>query len=203
MPRPSKPILSRDLIFRSALSQLDRTGQLTMPELAHELGVSVSSLYHHVKGRAAVLEGVRGIIADWDCGELPDWREMVAQWARHYRDAFARHPGAIPALVAQTVSDPTTLRQYDALAEALTKAGFSARSIVLAVSMLDVLCLGAALDHAAPSTVWSRPQEPDSALHAAVAGAQFAEGRSEAAFTLQLGWLVAGMERLLADDREG
>lgn len=200
MPRPTKPILSRELIFRSALAQLDRTGQLKMPELAQELGVSVSSLYHHVKGRAAVIEGIRGIIADWDCGEPADWKEMVEHWARQYRDAFAQHPGAIPALVAQTISDPATLRQYDTLAQALAKAGFSARSIVLAVSMLDILCLGAALDHAAPSTVWSRPPDPESALQDAMAGARFPEGRSEAAFTLQLRWLIDGMAGLLAAD---
>lgn len=57
---------------------------------------------------------------------------------------------AIPAL-GQAVSDPTTLRQYDALAVKLAESGFSPRSIVLSVSALDVLCLGAALDASAPS----------------------------------------------------
>jgi hypothetical protein len=39
----------------------------------------------------------------------------------HYRDAFARHPGAIPALVGQAVSDPTVASlNARALSRALT-----------------------------------------------------------------------------------
>jgi AcrR family transcriptional regulator len=199
--RPSKPILSPDLIYRTALNQLDRTGSLNMPELARELGVSVSSVYHHVKGRTGVLEGVRAVIADWDCGDPDDWEEMVRRWAGHYRNAFARHPGAIPALVGQAVSDPSTLRQYDALATKLTNTGFSARSIVLSVSALDVLCLGAALDASAPSMVWTESPESSSPLHDAAVEAGLTDDRSRAAFEVQLGWVIAGMSELLAADQ--
>ena len=201
MARPSKPILSPDLICRTALKQLDRTGNLNMPELARELGVSVSSVYHHVNGRTGVLEGVRALIADWDCGDPDDWTEMVRRWAGHYRDAFARHPGAIPAMVGQPISDPSTLRQYDALAAKLDKAGFSARSIVLSVSALDVLCLGAALDASAPSMVWTASADSSSPLHDAAVAVGLTEDRSREAFQLQLGWVIAGMSDLLTADQ--
>lgn len=200
MARPSKPILSPDLIFRTALKQLDRTGSLNMPELARELKVSVSSVYHHVDGRSGVLEGVRALIADWDLPKTDDWAEMVRLWAGHYRDAFARHPGAIPALVGQAVSDPTTLRQYDALAVTLAEAGFSSRSIVLSVSALDVLCLGAALDSSAPSMVWAAQPDANSPLQDAAAESGLAGNRSREAFELQLGWAISGMAELLASD---
>ena len=39
-----------------------------MPELAHKLGVSVSSLYHHVEGRADIVEGIRGLLTTTDRG---------------------------------------------------------------------------------------------------------------------------------------
>ena len=135
MPRPSQPILSRDLIFRTALAKLDRTGGFTIPEIAHKLGVSVSSLYHHVKGRADILEGIRGLMADWDATttDLP-WQEAVAAWARNYRDSFAKHPAAIPALVAQTITEQSVLNQYESLAAILSDAGFSSRSVVLSVN---------------------------------------------------------------------
>jgi AcrR family transcriptional regulator len=200
MPRPSQPILSRELILRTALSVLDRTGRLNVSEVAHELGVSVSSLYHHVKGRAAIIEGIRGLLVDWESSDHRDWRNMVADWARHYRDAFARHPAAIPALVSQTVSDPAALRQYDALAAVLADAGFSARSIVLSVSMLDTLCLGAALDVGAPSSVWDQPLDRRSPLQHAIASTRFENGRSEAAFALQLSWVIDGMADLQRAD---
>ena len=200
MPRPTQPILSRDLILRTALSVLDRTGRLNVSEVAQELGVSVSSLYHHVKGRAAIIEGIRGLIVDWDSGDQQDWRNMVADWARRYRDAFAKHPAAIPALVSQTVRDPAALRQYDAIATVLTDAGFSARSIVLSVSMLDTLCLGAALDVGAPSIVWDQPPDGQSPLQHAIASTRFEGGRSEAAFALQLSCVIDGMAELRRAD---
>lgn len=201
MPRPSTPRLSPELIYRTALDQLDRTGRLNMPELAGELGVSVSSLYHHVDGRKGVLEGVRGMIADWDCGNPDDWVDHVRRWARHYRDAFARHAGAIPALVGQSISDPATLRQYDLLAAQLTEAGFSAQSVVLSVSILDVLCLGAALDASAPSTVWATSATPGSALQDVIADSGLTHDRSRTAFELQLDWVIAGMRDRLATDQ--
>ena len=139
-------------------------------------------------------------MAGWDVDDHEDWREWVGHWARHYRDAFARHPAAIPALVAQTVSNPAVLRQYDALAVTLAEAGFRPRSIVLSVSMLDTLCLGAALDVGAPSIVWDQPGDRESALHKAIGNAAFDGDRSEVAFALQLEWIIQGMSRMLATD---
>ena len=39
----------------AALELVDKDGRFTVPELAHKLGVSVSSLYHHVAGRADIV----------------------------------------------------------------------------------------------------------------------------------------------------
>jgi len=203
MPRPSQPILSRDLIFRTALAKLDRTGGFTIPEIAHKLGVSVSSLYHHVKGRADILEGIRGLMADWDATttDLP-WQEAVAAWARNYRDSFAKHPAAIPALVAQTITEQSVLNQYESLAAILSDAGFSSRSVVLSVSMIDALCLGSALDLGAPSTIWRRSDEHRSALQNAVDNATLGDDRAEQAFQLHLSLIIAGLTDLLSSDLE-
>ena len=114
MARPRQPILSRGLIITTALDLIDRTGRFTIPELAHRLQVSVSSLYHHVAGRADIVEGIRGrLVALMTMPTEPDWQDAVVHWATSYRDAFAAHPAAIPLLVGQTVSDPVTLSQYD------------------------------------------------------------------------------------------
>jgi AcrR family transcriptional regulator len=192
MPRPSQPILSRNLIFRTALAKLDRTGGFTIPEIAHKLGVSVSSLYHHVKGRADILEGIRGLMADWDATttDLP-WQE-----------AFAKHPAAIPALVAQTITEQSVLNQYESLAAILSDAGFSSRSVVLSVSMIDALCLGSALDLGAPSTIWQRSDEHRSALQNAVDNATLGDDRAEQAFQLHLSLIIAGLTDLLSSDLE-
>jgi hypothetical protein len=132
------------------------------------------------------------------------WEDAVASWARSYRDAFAAHPAAIPALVAQTISDPATLEQYDRVAGLLRVAGFSPNSVVLAITMLDNLCLGAALDVGAPSVIWADTGRADSPLQRVLAQATLPDGpdgRSGRAFELELSSIVRGMAELLTRDR--
>jgi AcrR family transcriptional regulator len=51
-----------------------------VPELAQKLGVSVSSLYHHVAGRAEIVEGIRGLLAGrfTSIGDDTPWAAGVA-----------------------------------------------------------------------------------------------------------------------------
>jgi AcrR family transcriptional regulator len=195
VPRPHKPILSRELIISTALDLVDRTGRFTLPELAQRLGVSVSSLYHHVGGRADIVEGIRGQLASTlTLPEDLDWQDAVAHWATAYRDSFAAHPAVIPMLVSQTVTDPATLARYDELAEVLHRdAGLDDEALMVAITMLDNLCLGAALDLAAPSDVWAA-YERDSALTRAVAATTH-DTRSSAAFHRQLRLIVGDLAR--------
>lgn len=202
MPRPHRAILSRELIFATALEMTDRAGRFTVPELAQRLGVSVSSLYHHVQGRAEIVEGIRGLMTpalDSLDADTP-WEIAVTEWARAYRDSFAAHPAAIPALVGQTVSAPNTLAQYDLVAEVLERAGLGADSIVMAITMLDTLCLGAALDLAAPSVIWE-PRGAESSLSRALAGATPDVDRSSRAFEIQLALIVGELASQLTTQR--
>lgn len=198
MARPRRPILSRDLIVATALDLVDRKGRFTIPELAERLGVSVSSLYHHVDGRAAIVEGIRGLVtATMAPLTEPDWRDAVVRWATSYRDAFAAHPAAIPLLVGQTVSDPHTLAHYERLAELLQdRAGLAGADLVVAITMLDTLCLGAALDLAAPSQVWA-DGDSDSALTRSLSGTSHAD-LSRTAFDRQLQLIVDDLARQAA-----
>ncbi len=195
MARPRRPILSRDLIVATALELVDRTGRFTLPELAQRLGVSVSSLYHHVDGRASIVEGIRGLVtATMAPLTEPDWRDAVVHWATSYRDAFASHPAAIPLLVGQTVSDPLTLAHYERLAELLQdRAGLVGADLVVAITMLDTLCLGAALDLAAPAEVWA-DRARDTALARSLVGTSHA-ALSRAAFDRQLRLIVDDLAR--------
>lgn len=180
---------------------MDSTGRFTLPELAQRLGVSVSSIYHHVQGRADIIEGIRGLVMG-PTTPIPDTSsvaEAVTHWARAYRDAFAAHPAAIPDLLKQTVSEPGILARYDELAEVLEKAGHSPDEIVVVVTMLDNLCIGAALDVSAPSVVWA-VDDSASALGRALAGSRPDLDRAGRAFELQLSLIVEALERGLAED---
>ena len=203
MARPHQPILSRELIMTAALELVDKDGRFTVPELAHKLGVSVSSLYHHVGGRADIVEGIRGLLTRplTEVAPADDWQEAVRRWANAYRDGFAAHPAAIPMLVSQTVSNPVTLAQYDRLAEILEdQAGLTGDDLLVAITMLDNLCLGAALDLAAPPEIWSADNR-DTALTRALAAAPDPDrDRSRRAFERQLEVIIASLARQLVRD---
>ncbi|GAA3641473.1 TetR/AcrR family transcriptional regulator C-terminal domain-containing protein [Kineosporia mesophila] len=202
MARPAKPLLSREAILHAALAQLDATGTLALPALARELGVSTSSLYHHVKGgREEVIEGIRGLLSvsamlsDRRPGET--WRDFTARWATSYRAAYAAHPAVVPLMTAQTVAHPATLASYETLAQVLHDAGFGDQDLLHVMTVLDSFILGSALDAGAPVEVWADSGDPDSALSRA-RGATLAQpgDRSERAFRLGLESLLAGLEDL-------
>ena len=97
------------------------------------------------------------------------------------------------------MSEPAILAQYDALAEVLEKAGFAPDAIVVAITMLDNLCIGAALDLAAPSVVWA-VDDRDSALRRALTHADPTLNRPDRAFEHQLALIVRGLSRQLDEE---
>jgi hypothetical protein len=98
-------------------------------------------------------------------------------------------------LVGQTVSNPETLGQYDRLAEILEEqAGLTGDALLVAITMLDNLCLGAALDLAAPSEVWTADGR-DTALTRALAAAPDPDReRSRRTFERQLELIITSLE---------
>jgi len=205
MVRPTTPLLSRDQILRAALQQIDETGTLGLPRLAKHLGVGTSSLYHHVKGgREEIIEGIRGVLSvegmatDPHPGET--WREFTRRWAIGYRATYAAHPNVVPLLTAQTVTHPATLDSYEALAEVLHDAGFSDAELLDAVTVLDSLVLGSALDADAPEEVWA--ERGDSSLARAIRATRERPGdRSERSFLLGLESLLTGLEHRRGSSR--
>ncbi|MEG2715346.1 MAG: TetR/AcrR family transcriptional regulator, partial [Glutamicibacter sp.] len=153
MARPSKPKLSTAAIADAALKLVDAHGEFTLPQLAKALSVSASSLYNHVSGKDEIIELMRG--RAMSAISLPDsvssdWQEIVQQIATSYWESYSRHPRLIPLLTSHTVRDSTTLRVYDALAEAFAMAGFEPKRRLQAITIVDSFVLGSALDAAAP-----------------------------------------------------
>ena len=78
--RPRTALLDRDRIGAAALALVDQTGDFTLPELAQQLGVRTASLYHHVDGRAGVIELLRAKVKDeMDVTTLddPSWQVAI------------------------------------------------------------------------------------------------------------------------------
>jgi len=197
--RPTTPLLSREKVFDAALALVDGTGSFTMPRLAAELGVSASSLYHHVPGgRAEVVEGVRAVVsrpfAVLRAAEGEPWPEFAQRWARAYRRSMAAHPRVVPLLAAQTVSSPEVLAGYEALAQVLERAGADGRAVVHVITVLDCLVLGSALDAGAPVEVWADGGAATPAMGRALRAVTGEAGdRSAEAFELGLASLLGGL----------
>jgi len=201
LPRPTTPLLSREQIAAAALALIDEAGTFTLPGLGKALSVSASSIYHHFPGgREAIVEAIRGLLAAEGIQTDPagrDWRRFVEDWSRAYREAFARHPKAVPLLTGQMVTDPLTVRGYEALACVLRDAGFDDEALLHAVSILDSFILGSALDASAPLGVWADSPDPDSALGGAIRADRAApEKRSEQSFELGLRIILDGLDAL-------
>src|SRR6476661_1699182 len=79
--------VNRTRTLEVALAVADSEGieAVTMRRLARELGVEAASLYHHVKGKDEILDGLVETVASKI--ELPkpsaSWRQLISQRAHH------------------------------------------------------------------------------------------------------------------------
>src|SRR3978361_1834884 len=86
----SRAPVNRERTLEVALALADSEGieAVTMRRLARELGVEAASLYHHVKGKEQILDGLVELVAAEI--ELPkpsaDWRETVSHRAHPPRE---------------------------------------------------------------------------------------------------------------------
>ncbi|MEY9845356.1 TetR/AcrR family transcriptional regulator [Streptacidiphilus sp. MAP5-3] len=207
MGRPSKALLDRERIGATALALVDAHGDFSVPQIAKRLGVQTASVYHHVEGRAGIIELLRVRLAagmDASALDLRPWDRALEAWARSYRAAFAAHPRAIPMLAAARVAAPEALAQYDRCAAALLEAGFPEGTVMPLITALDNIVLGSALDLTAPETMWeTAPDGSTPSLARALAAAGGAEGghRADAAFELALTAFLAHCRTLLTAPR--
>jgi AcrR family transcriptional regulator len=196
-------LLDVQAILDAALALIDEEGRLTMAELAGRLGVSASSIYHHVPNRTAIIELIREeLIEDLTVprADPAEWARVIADWLGEYRQRMAQHPRLIPMLTDQTVTSDAALLGYDEVVGLLRAAGFRSGELLLWVSVLDNFALGSALDLAAPDDVWrsDRPDTPQ--LDHALAHSPRGTERADAAFDLGLRALLDGMaQHLLAE----
>jgi AcrR family transcriptional regulator len=196
MPRPRSPLLSVDAIVAAALSLVDSTGDFSFPRVARELGVSQAALYNYIDNREHIIELMRGRVfsarTQIDTQSLP-WEDALRLLAHEYRDCLVDHPRLVPLLVTQTVQDLGVMRIYEDMAIVLGKAGLATPSIVPAITALDYLVLGSALELTAPDVVWSPPPGQFPALSAVIADIGSPAERSDTAFSFGLETLLAGI----------
>ena len=149
---PAREPLNRDRVLRAALALADEAGveALTMRRLAKELGVEAMSLYNHVVGKDALLNGIVDLVFAEIEPPSPqdDWREAMRKRALSTRAALRRHPWAVGLMEGRTSHGPANLRTHNAVLGCLRAAGFSLEATVHAYSVQDAYIYGFALQEA-------------------------------------------------------
>ncbi|MFE3764010.1 TetR/AcrR family transcriptional regulator [Streptomyces sp. NPDC059104] len=199
MARPRTPLLDRERIAAAALQLVAEQGEFSVPQVARTLGVQTASLYHHVDGRAGVVELIRERVCaaiDDAALEVEPWDRALERWARSYRAAFAAYPRAIPLLMTTPVRAPKVLAQYERAVALLRAAGFPEERVMPLLTGLENLILGSALDLAAPEAMWEPSARTPLLASALAAGGPH---RADTAFDLALAAFLTYARTLLAD----
>ncbi|MFG3256712.1 TetR/AcrR family transcriptional regulator [Streptomyces sp. NPDC048172] len=113
--------LDRTRIAAAAVALVDREGpeRFGVRRLADELGVDPMSIYHHIKGKAALLDAVcEAVLAEVDVaddggggdeGASEDWEAVARRLAYSYRDMALRHPQIFPLLLTHAQTSPAAV----------------------------------------------------------------------------------------------
>ena len=121
--------LSRERVLRQAIALADSGGidALSMRILGRELNAGAMSLYHHVRNKEELLDGMVDIVfAEIHLPESQgDWQEQMRATAVSSREVITRHPWAITLMESRTAPGPANLRHREAVTASLRKAGFS------------------------------------------------------------------------------
>lgn len=172
--------LSRERVLDAAVALADADGlaAVTMRSLANALGLKPMSLYHYVRGKEDVLDGM----VDQVFGEiaLPDpdlpWRAAIRARAVSARTVLGRHCWALAVMDSRSAPGPATLRHHDAVLGVLLAAGFSLPVTARAYTIVDAYVYGFVLQEVAiPSDAGPAAETgPDSTLYPHLA--EFAAG---------------------------
>ncbi len=120
--------LSKSRVFQAALRIVDAEGldSLTMRRLGDELEADPMSVYRHVDGKDALLDGLSDTL--WAEVPGPDpaghWSDDLRTFARSVRAVFRRHPQAAP-LMTRRFLNRSALEVSHAYLQDLRDAGFA------------------------------------------------------------------------------
>lgn len=126
--------LDRERIAATAVRLVDRDGleKFGIRRLAKELGVDPMSIYHHVKGKAALLDAMsEAVLAEITvaAGAADGWEKIARDTAHGYRDMAYGHPRLFPLLVTRAQTSPVALAALERLVTAMRRAGLPDRVV--------------------------------------------------------------------------
>lgn len=139
-------------VLAGAIALADRVGiePFTIRKLAAELDVKPMTIYHHIDGKEAILDGIVDIV--FSEIDLPPtdlvWRSAIRHRSLSLRAVLARHPWATPMMESRTSPGPATLRHHDAVLGCLRRGGLPLALTAHAYAVIDSYVYGFALQEA-------------------------------------------------------
>jgi len=141
-----RPGLSRDRVIEAAAAVADRSGLagVTMRSVGAELGVEAMSLYHHVRGKDDLVDG----LADWVFALIAvprpggEWRSEMVLRAESARAALSAHPWGLGMIESRRAAGDALLRHHDAVLGCLREGGFPVALAAHAFSAIDSYTYG-------------------------------------------------------------
>jgi TetR/AcrR family transcriptional regulator, tetracycline repressor protein len=145
---PVKERLSRDRIVEAALVIMDAEGldAVSMRRVAREVGVEAMSLYHHVRDKEDLLDGVCArVMRDFRFPpEDRPWVEVAREGAREWRRVLREHPNVI-ALWAdrqRPMTDLDALMPMEFALRVISRSGMDAREGVRVFNVIGGFIMG-------------------------------------------------------------
>lgn len=185
-PAAGRAVLSRELIVLTAAQLVESEGwaRLSMRALAQALGVDPMALYHHVPGKAALLEALaEHQFAGLDATRPPfdpraPWPRKLEALAGAYLERIAPAPELVRTLARTPAAADAPAHQFSALLRlALADAALDAETLQAASDLLVDYLHGYALAPAATRrTGWRRGVQLIAAGLAAPTGARSQAG---------------------------
>ena len=144
---PGHVPLDRPRVLAAALRLMDANGldALSMRKLAAELDVEAMSLYYHVPGKAALLEGLAETILGevrLPRGDPGDRSEATRAVARALRDNARAHPEAMPLLASLGLGSSAARRHTEDVLAVLGAAGLAPQAAFTAFLVIRSYVLG-------------------------------------------------------------
>ncbi|MFD0024789.1 TetR/AcrR family transcriptional regulator [Streptomyces sp. NPDC058382] len=134
--------LDRARIAAAAVALVDRDGleSFGVRRLATELEVDPMSIYHHIKGKAALLdamsEAVLAEVAPPTDDDTHGWEGIARRTAHGYREMAYRHPRVFPLLVTRAQTSPVAVSALEELTAAMRADGLPDQTVADAPMVL-------------------------------------------------------------------
>jgi AcrR family transcriptional regulator len=115
-----------------------------MRRVGQDLGVEAMSLYHHVKSKDDIVDGMVDVLVD----EIPappasaDWKSAIRTRALAARALLRRHPWVFRVIAHTSGMSPAMLRYHEAVIGNLLAGGFSNQLTHTAMHVLGSRTLG-------------------------------------------------------------